>query len=144
MFPPHDLTAEALLVGVALLDSRLVVDRGVKPEHFYSEAHRRIFEAVVVAHSKHAPAEIGDVADWLRARRRLSQVGGLVAVRELFESADLRIDHTERYTQRVLETARAREVIRRCDRAAARLRLGHHVDDVVAELEQRGGVRVAA
>jgi len=47
--PPHDLDAEAAVLSASLL-SATALGRAVAiltPEHFYSEAHRRVFEAAV-------------------------------------------------------------------------------------------------
>ena len=47
--PPHDLDAEAAVLSAVMVDP-LALDKVIeflKPEHFYSEAHRRIFEACV-------------------------------------------------------------------------------------------------
>ena len=45
--PPHDLDAEAAVLSAVMIDSMSLdkVLEFLKPEHFYSEAHRRIFEA---------------------------------------------------------------------------------------------------
>ena len=48
----------------------------LKPEHFYSEAHRRIYEACVELRAKGKPVDVVQVATWLRDRERLAQVGG--------------------------------------------------------------------
>ena len=47
--PPHDLEAEAAVLSAVMLD-KLAFDKVaefLEPAHFYSEAHRRIFEACV-------------------------------------------------------------------------------------------------
>jgi len=50
--PPHDLGAEQAVLSASMLD-RQALDRVLeflKPEHFYSEAHRRVFEARLAAY----------------------------------------------------------------------------------------------
>ena len=47
--PPNDLDAEAAVLSAVMLDTSALdkVLEFLKPEHFYSEAHRRIFEAAI-------------------------------------------------------------------------------------------------
>ena len=47
--PPHDLDAEAAVLSAVMIDPLAFdkVNEFLKPEHFYSEAHRRIYEACV-------------------------------------------------------------------------------------------------
>ena len=47
--PPHDLDAEGAVLSAVMVDPAALdkVNEFLKPEHFYSEAHRRIFEACV-------------------------------------------------------------------------------------------------
>jgi len=47
--PPHNLDAEASLLGAMLLSREAVgiaVERGVHPDEFYKPAHRHIFDAI--------------------------------------------------------------------------------------------------
>jgi replicative DNA helicase len=49
--PPHSLEAEQSVLGAILLSDRamygLVVEEGLKPEDFYREHHRTIYEAML-------------------------------------------------------------------------------------------------
>ena len=47
--PPHDLDAEAAVLSAVMLDPLAFdkVNEFLRPEHFYSEAHRRIYEACI-------------------------------------------------------------------------------------------------
>src|SRR6266581_3978648 len=47
--PPHDLDAEAAVLSAIMIDGAALdkVLEFLKPEHFYSEAHRRIYEACI-------------------------------------------------------------------------------------------------
>lgn len=47
--PPSDLDAEAAVLSAVMVDPNAIekVIEFLKPEHFYSEAHRRIFEACI-------------------------------------------------------------------------------------------------
>ena len=77
--PPHDLDAEGAVISAVMVDPGALdkVNEFLKPEHFYSEAHRRIFEACVELSSTGRPVDVVQVATWLRDRERLAQVGGM-------------------------------------------------------------------
>src|SRR5258706_4962638 len=77
--PPHDLDAEAAVLSAILL-SREALDRVLeilKPEHFYSDANGRIYEAAQELALAGTPIDIVSIASYLRDRERLQQIGGL-------------------------------------------------------------------
>jgi hypothetical protein len=88
--PSHDLDAEAAVLS-AVMNDRLSfgkVAEFLRPEHFYSEAHRRIFEAcVAVAPTVPGAPDIVSVASWLRAKDRLQQVGGMAYMTTVLNAA---------------------------------------------------------
>ena len=63
------------------------VNEFLKPEHFYSEAHRRIHEACVELSAEGKPVDVVQVATWLRDRERLAQVGGMAYLTEVLNAA---------------------------------------------------------
>src|SRR5512139_2754865 len=75
--PPHDLDAEAAVLSAVLLSTESfdTVQDLLRPEHFYSDANRRIFEAIVELQGSGRPVDVVSVATWLRDRERLQQVG---------------------------------------------------------------------
>ena len=70
MVPPHDLDAEAAVLSAVLLDGSALatVLEILKPEHFYSEANARIFQAIRELMTASTPVDIVSVAGWLRDR----------------------------------------------------------------------------
>jgi len=82
--PPHDLDAEAAVLSAVMLDPLAFdkVNEFLRPEHFYSEAHRRIHEACVELSAEGKPVDVVQVATWLRDRERLAQVGGMAYMRK--------------------------------------------------------------
>src|SRR5690606_16568657 len=118
--PPHDLDAEAAVLSALLLD-RDALDRVIdvlKPEHFYAEAHRRIYEAAVDLSSKGMPVDIVSVAGWLRDRDRLAQVGGAAYLGQLVDAVPA-VAHLPVYARMVREKWRVRQLISTCQRVAA-------------------------
>jgi replicative DNA helicase len=74
--PPHDLEAEAAVLSACMLDpSAMDKITDLKPEYFYSEAHRRIFEACFELKQSGHPVDVLQVQSWLKDRQRLAQVG---------------------------------------------------------------------
>ena len=119
--PPHDLDAEAAVLSAVLLDATRSTRslEILKPEHFYTEANRRIFEAAHRARARGHAGRHRQVASWLRDRERLAQVGGAALPR-----AARRRDARRRARRRVRATSSTRsgairQLISTCQRVAA-------------------------
>jgi replicative DNA helicase len=80
-----DMRVEAAVLSNVLLDNALLdeVNAFLKPEHFHSEAHRRVFEACIALHEHGAPFDGVSVGAWLRNHERLAQVGGMAHLTEI-------------------------------------------------------------
>jgi replicative DNA helicase len=118
--PPHDLDAEAAVLSAILLE-RDALDKVLEtlsPEHFYSEANRRIYEGAVELSAKGVPIDIVSVAGWLRDRDRLPQVGGSAYLAQLADAVPA-VAHLETYARMVKEKWRIRQLIATCQRVAA-------------------------
>src|SRR5262245_26442463 len=76
--PPSDLDAEAAVLSAVLLSADAFdrVQELLNQEHFYSDANRRVYEAVVELQTSGRPVDLVSVAGYLRDRGRLGQVGG--------------------------------------------------------------------
>ncbi len=118
--PPHDLDAEAAVLSAVMVDP-LAFDKVsdlLRPEHFYSEAHRRIFEAAVELSSSGKPVDVVQVATWLRDRERLAQVGGMAYLTEVLNAAPA-VANVGAYGQTIHEKWRIRSLILACQRVMA-------------------------
>lgn len=117
--PPHDLDAEAAVLSAILLEPA-AIDRTdeLKPEHFYSEANRRIHEAAMALATKGQPVDIVSIAGELRDRERLAQVGGSTYLAQLVDSVPS-VANVDTYARRVTEKWRVRQLIATCQRLAA-------------------------
>jgi replicative DNA helicase len=118
--PPHDLDAEAAVLSAVLLEREALdkVLEGLKPEYFYSEANRRIYESALELLTKGVPIDIVSVAGALRDHERLAQIGGSAYLAQLVDSVPS-VAHVETYARRVREKWRIRQVISTCQRVAA-------------------------
>jgi len=117
---PHDLDAEAMVLSASMLNAEDFARVGDKlaPEHFYSEANRRIFEAIVELTRAGTFVDLVSLVGWLRDRERLAQVGGSVYLAELVANVPA-VGHLEEKAERVIAFAQARELIATAQRIAA-------------------------
>src|SRR3954449_5312682 len=85
--PPHNLEAEMSVLGAILISDRtlyaLVIEEGLKPEDFYRERHKLIYEAMLALYNEKEPVDAVTVTDHLRQRNRLDDAGGPSAVDSL-------------------------------------------------------------
>ncbi len=118
--PPHDLDAEGAVLSSVLLSSEAFddVQEILRPEHFYSDANRRIFEAVLDLHSNGGVVDIISVAGWLRDRERLQQVGGTPYIAQLTDATPA-VAHVRAHAKVIREKWRLRQLIATCQRFAA-------------------------
>lgn len=117
--PPHDLGAEAAVLSAILLDgSQLDVVAFLSPEHFYAEAHRRIFEAARELAAKCTPIDVATVASWLKDRDWLHAIGGVTMLNRIVDATPA-IAHLEAHGRIVAEKAKIRALIDACQQTAA-------------------------
>src|SRR5580704_16885558 len=118
--PPHDLEAEKALLSAVMVDPAALdrVLEFLKAEHFYSEAHRRIYEACIELRQKGQPVDSVQVASYLRDRERLSQVGGMPYIAQVLLAAPA-VANVASYGRNIYEKWRIRLLILTCQRVAA-------------------------
>ena len=83
--PPHNLEAEQSLLGAMLLSAEAtanVVEK-IRPEDFYREAHRFVFEAITKLYMSGEPADPIMVAEELDKMGVLERVGGKLFIHTL-------------------------------------------------------------
>jgi replicative DNA helicase len=78
--PPHSIEAEQSVLGAVLLSDRVhyafVIEEGLRPEDFYRERHRLIYESMLDLYSRSEPIDVLTVTEHLRSRGRLEEAGG--------------------------------------------------------------------
>ena len=74
--PPHSIEAEKSVLGAVLLDRDAVVAvvEFLRPEHFYEEKHRNIFEVVIDLYQGREPVDVVSVAEGLKKKKFLTLV----------------------------------------------------------------------
>jgi len=87
--PPHNEEAEASVLGAILLTEQaldgVVLEIGLRPDHFYRPRHRRIFQAMIRLKEKADPEAVDalTVCDDLRSHGELDEAGGEAYVHSL-------------------------------------------------------------
>ena len=113
--PPHNLEAEKSVLGAVLLDERylhvLVLEEQLRPDHFYREQHGAVFAAMLKLHEGNRKIDHLTVAETLRERGVLDQVGGPEAIEELAGWVPA-AGHAREYGQIVRENAQMRALLR--------------------------------
>jgi replicative DNA helicase len=117
--PPHDLEAEAAVLSACMLDpSAMDKITDLKHEYFYSESHRRIFEACFELKAAGHPVDVLQVQSWLKDRGRLAQVGGAGYLTEILDAAPV-VANVAAYGRTIHEKFRIRQLILACQRVSA-------------------------
>ena len=77
--PPHDIDAEQAVIGSMLTDKDAVVDsiEILKPDDFYRQDNKTIYEAILNLYNKAEPIDIITVKSELTSLGKLEAVGGL-------------------------------------------------------------------
>lgn len=112
LVPPHDLGAEQAVLSAVLTEERAIdlVAAILKPDDFYSPAHRWIFRAALALREQSEPVDGVTVAGWLKARERLAEIGGMSSITHLLDEI-ASVVHVDAHARIVLATARRRAMI---------------------------------
>ncbi|NDA54297.1 MAG: replicative DNA helicase, partial [Actinobacteria bacterium] len=111
--PPHNVDAEASLLGAMLLSEdaiATVLERGLTSEDFYKPAHRHVFDAIRALTVSGNPVDPITVGEELRRAALLESIGGIDALLRL-QNATPAISSAERYAKIVRDAAKLRRVI---------------------------------
>ncbi len=110
--PPQALEAEAAVLGAMLLDADAVpkVLELLDASAFYSQAHRKIYQAITNLFERNVVADMITVADELKRTKELENVGGATYLSGLVENI-LSTAQVEEHAKLVLEKATGRKLI---------------------------------
>ncbi len=121
LVPPYSQEAEAAVLGGILLnnDALSLVQDIVRPEDFYVEAHRRIYEAIETLSLAATPVDHLTLGDELKKKGDLEKIGGAMALANLSDSVATmaNVDH---YAKIVKEKAAVRRMIYTAQEVVAR------------------------
>ncbi|NPU85757.1 MAG: replicative DNA helicase [Syntrophaceae bacterium] len=86
--PPQNLEAEQSILGGILLDNHALnpVLEVLDFKDFYSEAHRRIFKAIVELSDRNDPVDLITLSNLLKEKKQLDPVGGTAYLASLVDN----------------------------------------------------------
>jgi replicative DNA helicase len=113
--PPQSLELEQNVLGSLLLDNETFpfVEAVLRPEHFYKEAHRKIYTAITRLIGRGEPADLATLAEELRQLGQLEAVGSVPYLIGLADSVPTAA-YVETYARKVREKALLRDLISIC------------------------------
>jgi replicative DNA helicase len=120
---PQSPDAEKGLLGSVLIAPREVlgecIEKGILPPYFHIPAHATIYEVLLELWTKNQPVDFITLTQVLKDRNKLDQVGGAVAVTELFTFVPTAANAAY-YAEIVQEKYTLRQIIKTCTEYTAR------------------------
>ncbi|MDD5347700.1 MAG: replicative DNA helicase [Candidatus Omnitrophica bacterium] len=138
LLPPQNLEAEMAALGSLLLDENAigVAVENISRDSFYKDAHRKIFDVILILYNGNKAIDLITVTDELKRSGELEEVGGVSYLTELVNSVPsaANIGHyvaivKEKSTLRALIT-NATKIIHSCHESEGA------VDELVDEAEK--------
>ena len=110
--PPQALDLEEAVLGALMLEKNALtaVIEFLRPEHFYTEQHKEIYQSIVDLFKSSEPVDMRTVVSQLRKNGKLELIGGAYFIAELTSkvSSAANIEYHARY---IIEMAIKRELI---------------------------------
>ncbi len=137
--PPQSIEAEESVLGGVLIDNH-AIDRALEiltPEDFYREAHRKIMRGMIELNQRNEPVDLVTLAEALKARGELQDVGGAAYLAELADKVPTaanvgyyaRIVHQKSVLRGLIDTA--------TDIARGAFESGADVDEFLDQAEHK-------
>ena len=136
--PPQNLEAEQSVLGAMLIDREAIVSASefLGGDDFYREAHRHVFEAMVVLAERGEAVDLVTVSEELRGGNRLERVGGLTFLTALANAVPTAAN-VEHYARIVREKSILRQLISSATSVVTRCYEGEgEISDILDQAEQ--------
>lgn len=147
--PPHDVIAEDTTIADLVLGGTshlALVKDFLRPSHFFSEANRQLYDAILAVDADGTPVDVTTVLSKLKQRERLAQVGGAAEVTTKLNTISP-VANVVPHARIIHDRWRERQTIHAAQRVAERGYLGvedtqAYVDEAVRSLAEiaRAGV----
>lgn len=110
--PPQNLDAERSVLGGMLIDNEAIhrVIELLRPEDFYRDAHRKIYQAVLELYQANEPSDLVTVTNTLKIANHLEAVGGASYLAGLVDQIPTAA-HIANYAKIIREKAVLRQLI---------------------------------
>lgn len=134
--PPQSIEAEMSVLGGILLDNNAIdtAHEILKPDDFYRQAHRNIFEAAAILADRQEPIDLISMAEVLKLSGRLEEVGGGAYLATLVDYVPT-ATNIGYYCKIVKEKSAERRLIIQAQEAIGILYEGGGVIEAAAKLE---------
>ncbi len=137
--PPHDIEAEQAVLGCMLTDRDSVIGaiEKLKPEDFYREDNKAVYEAMLSLYGRAEPIDIITVKSELVANGKFEQIGGLEYLAVLPEKVPT-TTNVEKYINIIEEKSILRNLIKTAnDIIAAGYDQTEEVEDIMNIAEKK-------
>ena len=137
--PPHDIEAEQAVLGSCLTDKDAVMDavEKLRPESFYREDSKLIFEAIFNLYNRSEPIDLVTVKDELTSMGSFENIGGYEYLATLPDKVPT-TTNVQKYIEIVEEKSTLRNLIKTANEI---IELGYNpteeVDDIMAGAEKK-------
>lgn len=110
--PPQNLQAEESVLGSLLLDKDAIIQVAdiVRPEHFYTGAHKAVYGAMLALYDARDPIDVVTVSNQLRKTKELEKIGGMNYLTRLANGVPTAA-HAKNYAKIVKNMYTKREII---------------------------------
>lgn len=111
--PPHDIEAEAAVLGSLIIDQDTFYDVAdtLDAAMFYRTHHRWLYEAIATLRGRSEPADLLTISDELRRAGRYDEIGGLGFLTDLLNAVPTSVN-AEYYAAIVAEKSTRRALLR--------------------------------
>lgn len=142
--PPQNLEAEQSVLGAMLIEREAIsrVSEILRPEDFYREAHRLIFQAMLALFNKNDAVDMVTVVESLRKDDKLEPAGGIAYITTLANSVPTAANVV--YHARIVEEkALLRQLINTATRVATMGYEGSEEVEIIMDKAERMILEVA-
>jgi len=110
--PPNDPQAEQAVLGAMLLDRQAIPEiiDIVKPNDFYQQSHKEIFEAIIELYNQGEPVDLITLSDKLKGQKTLQAVGGITYLTQLMDVLPS-IESVKTYCEIIRDKSQRRKII---------------------------------
>ncbi|MCC0633323.1 MULTISPECIES: replicative DNA helicase [Clostridioides] len=137
--PPHSVESEQSILGSILLDKDAIitVTETIRPDDFYKEAHKIIYECMITLSNKGEPIDLITLTEELRKQGHLNDIGGISYITSLSTIVPT-TSNVKYYADIVKEKSVLRKLIKASNEI---INLGYSgatkIEDVLEQAEKR-------
>jgi replicative DNA helicase len=130
--PPQHIEVEEVILGGLMLDPTAIyrIWDKLKPEHFYLQAHKDIYQACLKLAKKQQPTDLLSIINWLSNHDLLARIGGRNKLANLVDVTVSAVN-IDAYADLLIEKSVRRDIIKLGDKYR---RLGFSTEFELAEI----------